>query len=77
MTQLFLSNFEVYLIPFLVQYLQSFGGLAGLPNLAGNANPLATNPLFGGNNANGNGVITTSRPVVKVGLRTTVHLTGV
>ena len=50
-----------------LQYLQSFGGLAGLPNLAGNANPLAPNPLFGGNNLNGNGgVITTSRPVIKV-----------
>ena len=51
-----------------LQYLQSFGGLAGLPNLAGNANPLAANPLFGGNSGNGNGgVIVTSKPVVKVG----------
>ena len=58
------SHFRVSFL----QYLQSFGGLAGLPNLAGNANPLAANPLFGGNSGNGNGgVIVTSKPVIKVG----------
>ena len=80
-TQLFVlveCNFEIrpHIHSCIPQYLQSFGGLAGLPNLAGNANPLAANPLFGGNNANGNGVITTSKPVVKVGFKSS-ELNGV
>ena len=72
-TQLFVlveCNFEIrpHIHSCIPQYLQSFGGLAGLPNLAGNTNPLAANALFGGNGGNGNGgVITTSKPVIKVG----------